>query len=113
MNGIGTGTGVNFADLAGFGQVLTGANAAYSLANPGLDGEARGDMNNSGGANPANFGDLAAFGVCVTGGGCPPVEQGGAGAGGGAGAIGVPEPATMALVGLALVAFFGFVRHKQ
>jgi hypothetical protein len=111
MNGVGGGSGVNFGDLAGFGQILTGQLPAYEATNPGLDGIARADMNNSG---AANFGDLFAFGNCLTNGVCPPMEMGGAGAGGGGleGASAVPEPATIALLALASLSIVALVRRR-
>jgi hypothetical protein len=98
MNGDGA---VNGLDVNPFVQQLTNP-AGYLVSFPGLDGQARADINNDVASNGL---DVQPFVVCVTMGGCP---GGGAGGdAGGVGAIGVPEPATLALVALGVLALFG------
>jgi hypothetical protein len=98
MNGDGK---VSFGDFAPFAQGLTNP-VTYSDMFPGLDRAARGDMSQNG---AFNFGDLTAFGTCLTGNGCPPPPGAGAGASGFVGAGVVPEPASVVLAAVAVIAF--------
>lgn len=103
----------NFLDVAPFGQALSNP-AGYAAMFPGLDRVARGDMNANG---ALNFLDVAAFGACLSNPvNCMPNPTG-SGAGGDTLAVGggnnVPEPGTLALAGLGMLAATGLYRRKR
>jgi hypothetical protein len=105
MNGDGA---VNGLDINPFVLALVDL-PAYNAAFPGLDGAARADITNEGVLNGL---DITPYVVCIPSGFC-----GDPGAGSGEGSLGlgaaaVPEPATLAILALAVLGITGIARRR-